>query len=77
MIKSVLQMMGWGTINIIIEKKKIVFHINNLPYGLQLEKDNWNFLIRVILGYLWLLDKKFKIMNVKTCYKKLIVNYSA
>jgi hypothetical protein len=76
MIKSLLQVMGWGIIKITMEERKIVFHINNPPYGLQLEKDNWSFLIRVILGYLWLLNKEFKIRQVKTSYKKLIVDYS-
>ena len=49
--------------------------IKNPPLGIQKENDNWDFLILTILGYLWLIDKNFKIKEVGMG-KKLSVLYS-
>lgn len=76
LLKNLLQSMGWGIIKIIDKGKTIVFEIKNPPYGLQKEKDNWNFLIHVILGYLWLIDKNFRIKKTEDFYKLLRVTYS-
>ncbi len=77
LLKNILQIMGWGTIKLKInDKKEVLFEIKNLPYGLQKEKDCWNFLINVILGYLWVINKKFKLSSIKTHYKCLQVCYS-
>jgi hypothetical protein len=76
LIKFLLQVMGWGVVKIVVKKKQIIFSIDHPPYGFQTENDNWDFLIRVILGYLWLLDRNFKIKKVKTGCKKLCVEYS-
>lgn len=76
LIKTLLQAMGWGTLKIIETKKNVHLEIKNPPHGLQLEKDNWEFLTRTILGYLWLLDKKFIVRKVNEQYKKLIITYS-
>jgi hypothetical protein len=67
--------MGWGIVKITIDKEIIIVKIDNPPYGLQIEKDNWSFLVRMILGYLWLLDKRFKITNIDESYKNLIITY--
>jgi len=77
LIKNLFQSMGWGILRIVNHKKKILFEISYLPYGLQIEKDNWNLLINTILGYLWLINKKFKINSIKEYYKKLIIVYSS
>lgn len=77
LLKFLLQAMGWGIIKITMKGKRIVFHINYPPYGFQVESDNWDFIIIVILGYLWLIDKRFKIDKVNISYKKLRVEYSA
>ena len=77
LLKVLLQVMGWGTIKIIIKSEnEVLFKIHNQPYGLQLEKDNWDFLIKTILGYLWILDKKFKITDVKYSHRRLKILYS-
>lgn len=76
LLKTLLQAMGWGIIKIIVHKNKILLEINYQPYGLQLEKDNWDFLIKTILGYLWLIDKKFKVESVDEGHKKLLIRYS-
>jgi len=76
LIKTILQIMGWGIIKVKKSKKYILMEIKNPPYGLQSEKDNWEFLIRTVLGYLWLLDKDFVVKNIKEQYKKLIILYS-
>lgn len=65
LLKNILQAMGWGTITILIKNEsEILIEIRNPPYGLQLEKDNWNFLIKTILGYLWVIDRSFEIEDI-------------
>ena len=58
------------------EKNIIKLEIKNQPYGMQNEKDNWIFLINTILGYLWLVDRDFKVERVAEGYKKLDVTYA-
>ena len=76
LLKNLLQTMGWGIVKIIDKNKKIIFEIKNPPYGLQKEKDNWDFLVHVILGYLWLINEKFKIENIEYSNKLLRVIFS-
>ncbi len=76
LLKTILQMMGWGEVSFRREDKGVLMEINNPPYGLQLEEDNWEFLIRTVLGYLWLIDKGFRVKEVSVGYKCLNVNYS-
>jgi hypothetical protein len=74
LLKNFLQLIGWGSANIsIIKNDKILLEIRNPPYGLQNEKDNWQIFYRIILGYLWLLDKKYKIKSIKESHKVLEV----
>lgn len=62
LLKTLLQSMGWGIMKIMTQDcDKITVEIKNPPYGLQLEPDTWEFLSRVILGYLWLLNKNLAI----------------
>lgn len=75
MIKTLLQSMGWGVVNIINKKNRILFEISNLPHGMQIEEDNWDFLVEVILGYMWLIDKKFRINDKKCKHGKLVITY--
>jgi len=65
LIKILLQTMGWGIVKIIDRDKKLIFEIRNPPFGLQRENDNWIFMIKAILGYLWVLDKNFKLRSFR------------
>ncbi len=76
LIKILLQTMGWGVVKILERKKKIIFEIRNPPFGLQMERDNWIFLVNAVLGYLWILDKGFKLESAKHQGKLLEVVYS-
>lgn len=76
LIKTLLQIMGWGKIIFSESGKKIFMDISNPPYGLQIEEDNWNFMINCVLGYLWTLDKDFRIEKIVKKYKRLNVNFS-
>ncbi len=76
LLKIILHAMGWGVINISYEKNKVRIRIDYPPYGFQTEKDNWKFLVNVILGYVWLINKKFRIKKFKEGCKKLEVLYS-
>ncbi len=75
-LKNFLQMMGWGLVNIIFEKGDITLEIRNPPYGLQIERDNWSFLLNVILGYLWTIEKNYKMTDVREVPKNIFVKYS-
>ena len=74
LLKGLLQAMGWGSVKIMV-RKNILFEIRNPPYGIQKEKDNWNFLINSILGYLWLIDRNFKIRKISASRKCVRVTY--
>lgn len=77
LLKTLLQTMGWGIVNIMIDEAKIVIDIKNPPHGLQKEKDNWDFLIRTIQGYLWTLNENFRIDDIKEEYKKVQATFSS
>ncbi len=64
LLKTLLGVMGHGVIKIIIEDEGLLVKIRNPPYGLQTSADNWNFLVNVIHGYLWLVSEKFKVDNI-------------
>ncbi|RLJ07470.1 MAG: hypothetical protein DRP16_03440 [Candidatus Aenigmatarchaeota archaeon] len=76
LLKTLLQTMGWGIVKIVKTRKQIKMEIDNPPYGLQFEPDNWNFLVCTILGYLWLLNKNLNISETKYLYKKLVIKFS-
>jgi len=74
LLKTLLQTLDWGIVRIAAkEGDDILLEIKNPPYGLQLEKDNWNFIYNTILGYLWTIDKRYKIKKVDESYKRLIM----
>jgi len=78
LLKTLLQVMGWGTVKIVIKSEsEIVVEIENPPYGLQLEKDSLFSFTKVILGYLWLLNDEFKIKNFDESSKHLRVLFSS
>lgn len=64
LLKTLLNVMGYGIVNILIEDNKLLFRIKNPPYGLQTSADNWDFLVNTILGFLWLVNEKFEIDRV-------------
>ena len=76
LIKNLLQSMGWGRISIANMGNETVFRIDHPPYGFQADRDNWDFLIRVILGYLWLINRKYAIADVRMQHMILTVRYS-
>jgi len=76
LLKTLLQVMGWGVVKIVIKSDtKISVDIKNPPYGLQLEKDKWDFLLRTIQGFLWLINTNFKIEKINEGYKRITVDY--
>jgi len=77
LLKTLLQAMGWGAITIVAGENKISVEIRSPPHGLQLEKDNWTFLVNTILGYLWLLNDGFNVRKIEEGHKKLSIIYNA
>ncbi|MCK4327520.1 MAG: hypothetical protein KAW41_03515 [Candidatus Diapherotrites archaeon] len=63
LLKTLLQVMGWGRVTIQMETNKVILSIYKPPYGLQLENENWAFLSSVILGYIRLINKKFQFVS--------------
>ena len=76
LLKTILQVTGWCTIRIMQKKNGIIFRMDNLPSGLQKEKDNWKFLIEMIEGYLWLIDRKYKIESAVQKKSSLYLSFS-
>ena len=76
LLKTLLQVMGWGVIKIKFEKKGIVVKIDYPPHGLQLEGDNWSFLARTIEGCLQNISGEIKLKKFEYKNKSLIITYS-
>ena len=77
LLKTLLQVMGWGIVNITIEDKdKITIDIKSPPYGLLVEEDNWDFLIQTILGYLQNINPNFRLSSVQQEYEKISTSFS-
>jgi len=77
LLKTLLQVMGWGAADIVSGEKEITVKIRNPPYGLQPEKDNWEYLAQTILGYLWLIDRNLALMKSSCKERVLTFSYSA
>jgi hypothetical protein len=74
-LKTLLQSFGFGMINVISDENNIVIDVKNPTYGLQKYCENWEFLAHVILGYLWLVDKKIKYEGSKVKFKRVTLYY--
>jgi hypothetical protein len=75
-LKTFIQATGWGIVNMLWKPPQLTVTIKHPPYGLQPEGDNWTFLANTILGYLWIVDKSFKIEKISEDNRKLIMNYA-
>lgn len=64
LLRSLIQSMGWGTLSISKEADSIRIRIENPPYGLQKEKDNWKFLVDMINGYIMALDENYAVDSI-------------
>jgi hypothetical protein len=65
MLKTLFQVMGWGMISIAVKKGGgMVMVIRNPPHGLAVH-DNWTYLFRTFLGYLWLVDRRLRLVSVR------------
>lgn len=76
LLKTLLQVMGWGIVTISIGEKETKVCIKNLPSGFQLEPNNYNFLANTILGYMWLINKKTKITKTSLSSNVLTLTFS-
>ncbi len=76
LLKTILQVMGWGIIKIRAGEGRLIFDIKYPAYGLQSENDNWDFLAYTILGYLWHTNERFTLAEQKKSYKRLKIVYS-
>jgi hypothetical protein len=76
LLKTLLQTMGWGIIDLILKEDGITLIIRNPPHSFSLH-DNWDFLMRVVLGYLWLIDKRFRLSNSRYESNRLIVEFTS
>jgi len=68
--------MGWGIVKLKFKKNEVVIKIDYPPHGLQLEKDNWEFLTRTIEGYLLNMNDSLKLKSTRFKNNSLIITYS-
>jgi len=64
LLKTLLQVMGWGLLSISLDNDGVVVNIYYPPYGMQKEQDNWLFLSKTIQGFLWLHDRSYAVKEV-------------
>jgi hypothetical protein len=76
LLKSILQVFGWGEIKIMYGTNSITVKIANPPYGIQKGEDNWIFLANTVLGYILLVDRKYRISSMKKSRWGLEISYS-
>jgi uncharacterized Zn finger protein len=77
LLKTLLQVMGWGLVKISVrDGNSITIKISHLPCGLQRERENWDFLVKTILGFLWTIDREMKTRNAECGKKYIRVEYS-
>ncbi len=76
LLKNLLQVMGWGTVTAMVkEDGAVVVEIANLPCGLQRENEDYSVLKSVMLGYLWLIDRGFRVVESRESQGHLRVTY--
>jgi hypothetical protein len=76
LLKTIIHITGWGNARILENGCSIKIEIENPPCGFQEESDNYVFLCNMILGYLWLLSKKFRISHYIRGKNKLTITYT-
>ncbi|MCX6817402.1 MAG: hypothetical protein NTU57_00920 [Candidatus Aenigmarchaeota archaeon] len=76
LLKTLLQVMGWGIVSIEMKAKEIIVLIKNPACGLQLEKDNWDFLSQTILGYLRIFEPGLFLSGYDYAGRRLKLVYS-
>jgi hypothetical protein len=77
LLKTLLQTLGWGVVTTVFKDNEITIEIHNPPHGLQLDKDNWDFVVMTILGYLWLIDKNILLKKQEYKENKLRLFFSS
>ncbi|MBN2331161.1 MAG: hypothetical protein JXC85_05080 [Candidatus Aenigmarchaeota archaeon] len=78
LLKNILHFTGWGIAKIAIKANgNVLIKIKYQPYGFQTEKDSWNFLFKIIEGYLHLLDKRFRIVSINESFKNIEATFSS
>lgn len=65
LLKTLLQVMGWGVVSITKGRGRTVVEIKNPPHGFQKGKDDYGFLARVILGFMQNLDAAYGLGKVR------------
>jgi|GEM_PF-806403 len=76
MLKNILQVFGWGEITIRYGAKGVTVEIRNPPYGMQKGEDNWTFLANAVLGYILLVDRRYRIFGMRKSGRVLEMLYS-
>lgn len=76
LLKNIIQSMGWGTLSVSKGTKSVKMKIENPPYGLQKERDNWQFLINMIHGYMMTIDENYRIDTISQGYRLFNIGIS-
>ncbi|MEM7815926.1 MAG: hypothetical protein QXN71_02290 [Candidatus Aenigmatarchaeota archaeon] len=75
LLKNILQVFGWGKVKIVYSRERIDIEIQNPPYGIQSNDDNWIFLSHFILGYLLLTDRRCRLSEINQLGKSIRISY--
>jgi hypothetical protein len=76
LLKTLFQVMGWGMVTILVKSDGgIIIEIRNPPHGLA-EQDNWTYLFRTFLGYLWLVDRRLRLASIRERPSSVTAEYS-
>ncbi len=75
-LKTLLQVMGWGKFSFEMQGKSIIVKATNLPVGFQKGKSDWSFLFRVIEGYSWLINRGYRLASLEQAHNSAIARYS-
>ncbi len=75
LLKNFLQICGWGNLKIIMKDNGLDVVLQNMPFGLQAEKDNWSFIAYTILGYLRLIDEQYAFGDIWNYTNSVKIGY--
>ena len=76
MLKNMLRVFGWGEIRIRYGRGRIAVEIAGPPCGIQKGPDDWSFFANAILGYLFLVDSRYRISGIRKSGRLLELSYS-
>jgi hypothetical protein len=76
LLKTLIQVMGWGIPKIVWDGRAIQVKIFNAPSGVQIEKDNYLFFVKTIEGYLKTINCNFSLDKVEEAEREFSATFA-